>query len=300
MTPLTAILYSFLFGLLHGVLPDEHTWPITFSYAVGGATGREGMKAGLFFSAAFTAQRMLLAEVAYLALAPFLLSASVNGIVYMVVGAAMSAAGAIVLRKNRYPHLHVLGHHHEKGRQMGRSFSVLSRHHKEADVRESETMPARWTIVHGFIAGFGFGGFSLFVNTVAAPAMRSPWLGFLPGLAFGLGTAIMLVAIGYFLGSSMRWTHLLSEKEIKQIGGQTGGRTLFFGGMLFAVFGVATLLRLDQSLPVDSGYLLIALFMFVVAVPAFIFTLREVLAFRKKEAVDGSPDQQKDSTGTIG
>ncbi len=281
MTPLTAVLYSFLFGLLHGVLPDEHTWPITFSYAVGGATGKEGMKAGLFFSAAFTVQRMLLAEVAYLALVPFLLSASVNGIVYMIVGGAMSAAGAVVLRKNRYPHLHLLGHHHEKGLEMGRSLSVLSRHHHEADVRESEAMPAKWTIVHGFIAGFGFGGFSLFVNTVAAPAMRSPWIGFMPGLAFGLGTAIMLAGIGYLLGSSMRWSHFLSETEIRLIGGQTGGGTLFFGGILFAIFGVATLLRLDRNLPVDSGYLLIALFMVIIAVPAFIYTLREVIALRE-------------------
>ncbi|MDA8433085.1 MAG: hypothetical protein M0Z60_08985, partial [Nitrospiraceae bacterium] len=72
MTPLIALLYSFLFGLLHGILPDEHTWPITFSYAIGGASGREGMKAGLYFAAAFTLQRTLVSELAYLALAPFL------------------------------------------------------------------------------------------------------------------------------------------------------------------------------------------------------------------------------------
>ena len=38
MAPLEALTYSFLFGLLHGILPDEHTLPITFSYAIGGAT----------------------------------------------------------------------------------------------------------------------------------------------------------------------------------------------------------------------------------------------------------------------
>ncbi len=56
MNPLTALIYSFLFGLLHGILPDEHTWPITFSYAIAGWSGKEGMKAGLYFSAAFTLQ----------------------------------------------------------------------------------------------------------------------------------------------------------------------------------------------------------------------------------------------------
>jgi hypothetical protein len=281
MTPLTAIIYSFLFGLLHGILPDEHTWPITFSYAIGGASGREGMKAGLFFSAAFTLQRTLLPEVAYLALAPFLLSPTINGIVYVIVGLAMSAAGAIVLRQNRYIHFHLLGHHHEEAREMGTSLSVLSKHHDESTVPVSAPPPAKWTILHGFIAGFGFGGFSLFVNTVAAPAMQSPWLGFLPGLVFGLGTMIMLVLIGFLFGASLRWTHLLSEQEIKQIGSQTGGRTLFFGGLLFALFGVATIFGLDRYLPVDAGYVLIGLFMIVIAVPAFVYTLKEVLAARK-------------------
>ncbi|HYA91041.1 MAG TPA: hypothetical protein VEK32_06055 [Thermodesulfobacteriota bacterium] len=86
MTPLEALLYSFLFGLLHGILPDEHTWPITFSYAIGGASGKEGIKAELYFSAPLTVQRMLISELAYLALAPFLLSPEINGIVYVVVG----------------------------------------------------------------------------------------------------------------------------------------------------------------------------------------------------------------------
>ena len=282
MTPLTAVIYSFLFGLLHGVLPDEHTWPITFSYAIGGASGREGMKAGLFFSAAFTLQRTLLSEAAYLALAPFLLSPTINGIVYIIVGLAMSAAGAIVLRQNRYLHFHLLGHHHEEAREMGTSISVLSRHHDESTAPVSAPPPVKWTILHGFIAGFGFGGFSLFVNTVAAPAMQSPWLGFLPGLAFGLGTMIMLVVIGFLFGASLRWTHLLSEQEIKRIGSQTGGRTLFFGGLLFALFGVVTLLGLDRHLPVDAGYVLIGLFMIVIAVPAFVYTLKEVLRARKQ------------------
>ncbi|MGC8654775.1 MAG: hypothetical protein ACP5US_12380, partial [Candidatus Kryptoniota bacterium] len=187
MTPLTAVLYSFMFGLLHGVLPDEHTWPITFSYAIGGGSGKEGMKAALYFSAAFTIQRTLLSEAAYLALAPFLISAEINGMVYVIVGLAMTVAGGIVLRKNHYPHLHFIGHHHDDVRQMGLSRSVITRHHSESKII-SGPPPARWAALHGFIAGFGFGGFSLFINTIAAPAMKSPWLGFLPGLFFGLGT----------------------------------------------------------------------------------------------------------------
>jgi sulfite exporter TauE/SafE len=279
MTPLTALIYSFLFGLLHGILPDEHTWPITFSYAIGGASGKEGIKAGLYFSAAFTLQRTLLSEAAYLALAPFLLSPTINGIVYTIVGVVMTLAGVMVLRRNLYPHLHLLGHHHEEASELETSSQVLAWQHT-GSAEFSNRPQVKWTLVHGFIAGFGFGGFSLYVNTVAAPAMQSPWLGFLPGLVYGLGTMIVLAAVGYLFGASMRWSHMLTEQEIKRIGSQTGGRTLFFGGLLFTLFGITTFLGWERFLPVDVGYVLVGLFMVGIAIPAFIYTLKEVLAAR--------------------
>jgi hypothetical protein len=291
MAPLLALVYSFFFGLLHGILPDEHTWPITFSYAIGGASGKEGLKAGLYFSAAFTLQRTFLSEAAYLALAPFLLKPTINGIVYLVVGLAMAVAGAIVLRRNDYVHLHLLGHCHDEAADMECSKRVLGREHT-GSTEAATAPPARWTLIHGFIAGFGFGGFSLFINTVAAPHMGSPWLAFLPGLLFGFGTMIMLLLIGYVFGASLRWTHRLTEGEIRRIGSQTGGRTLFFGGLLFGVFGIVTLLGLDRNLPLDAGYVLIGLFMIIVAVPAFVFSWREV---RSAETKSRAEDEERNT-----
>jgi hypothetical protein len=280
MTALMAMAYSFLFGLLHGILPDEHTWPITFSYAIGGASGKEGMKAGLYFSAAFTVQRMLVSELAYLALGRYLLVPMVEGIVYIIVGVAMSVAGALVIRRNLYPHFHLIGHHHKDGQLMEASGHFAMRHHKDADGPVTAP-PARWAILHGFIAGFGFGGFALFIMTVAAPKMPSAWLGFLPGLLFGLGTMIMLAIIGALFGASLRWTKALTEPEVRRVGARTGGRTLFFGGILFGAAGVANLGGLGRFVPFDMGYLVIGLFTVLVVIPAFVYSWKEVLKMRK-------------------
>ncbi len=275
MAPLEAITYSFLFGLVHGILPDEHTWPITFSYAIGGASGRSGMKAGFYFSLAFTIQRMMISELANLALAPFLLSRDISGIVYLLVGAVMAGAGYIVLRRNRYPHLHPLQTHHEEPGEA----EVLADPAARSSTPRS-TPPVRWTLVHGFIAGFGFGGFSVFINTIAAPAMPRPWLGFLPGLVYGLGTMIVLVLIGGTLDFLLRRVRRLTLKEIQQLGARTGGRTLLFGGVLFAVAGLFTLLDRGGHLPVETGKLLIGVFLVFIFVPVMGYSWWEVRAGR--------------------
>ncbi len=275
VTPLSALLgYCFLFGLLHGILPDEHTWPITFSYAVGAGSGARGMRTGAWFAAGFTAQRMLISELAYLALAPLLRSAAINAAVYVIVGSVMSLAGWVLLRRQRYAHLHFLGHHHETRDEMDRSTAILSRHH--AACAPDPEMPVRWTLIHGFIAGFGFGGFALFVNAVAAPAMPSAWLGFLPGLLFGAGTAVTLAAVGAAFAAGMRLLSGLSEDEVRRFGARVGATTLFAGGFLFVAGGLAIAAGVGRYLPVDTGYVVIALFVVAVALPAFIHAWREL------------------------
>src|SRR5260370_24650035 len=62
------LLGSLGLGMLHGVIPDEHTWPITFSYSVGSATGRGGVLSAIFFASAFTPQSAVIAQPRYLAL----------------------------------------------------------------------------------------------------------------------------------------------------------------------------------------------------------------------------------------
>jgi hypothetical protein len=293
MSAITLLVYCFAFGMLHGILPDEHTWPITFSYAIGGASGSAGIKAGLYFSAAFTFQRMILAELSYLALAPFLLSPGINGFVYVAVGLVMFVAGVIVLRRNRYPHVHLLDRCRDRECEIQETTRATSTKNARPNT-PTPAPPVQWTLVHGFIAGFGLGGFSMFVNVVAAPAMPSPWVAFLPGFVFGLGTMLMLVILGGLIGISLRHLRSLSGEEIRRIGSQTGGRTLLFGGLLFGIFGLATIFGWSRHLPLDVGYLLIALFMIGVAVPSCLWSLKEVLQARRR-----SPDRPSGAAQAI-
>jgi hypothetical protein len=49
--------------------------------------------------------------------------------------------------------------------------------------------------------------------------------------------------------------------------------------------GVATLLGLDRYVSIDMSYLLIGLFMITVAVPALVYSIRQVLAARKQSSM---------------
>ncbi|MCL5437370.1 MAG: hypothetical protein M1417_01570 [Candidatus Thermoplasmatota archaeon] len=71
---ISALIISFLLGIVHGITPDEHTWPITFSYSVSQRGSRGGARAGMIFATGFTIQRSILSELAYFALAGIFLT----------------------------------------------------------------------------------------------------------------------------------------------------------------------------------------------------------------------------------
>ena len=101
------LLTAFLLGLVHGITPDEHTWPITFSYAIGSYSTRRGLRVGMIFSLAFAAQQALVSELAYLGLAGWFVFEHHEDVIYLVVGALMVAAGLYVTGRGALPHLHL-------------------------------------------------------------------------------------------------------------------------------------------------------------------------------------------------
>lgn len=252
---LTILVTAFSLGLLHGITPDEHTWPITFSYAIGGYSTRRGLRAGLTFSAAFTLQRALASELAFLGLSRLFTFASVDSVVYLVVGLLMAIGGLAVMRRRRPIGLHLPGVHlpsfHLPGVHLP---SPPATGMRREDAEPVLTDPRPWMpAVHGFFAGWGFGAFALIIYTVLAPAEHSAAWGWLPGALFGLGTVVMQVLAGGLFGFVAR-RRRLSPDAIRRVALRTAGNTLTWGGVAFMVggaFGLA--FPAAASLSVGTG-----------------------------------------------
>ena len=221
----TIVVTALVLGMVHGVTPDEHTWPITFSYSIGGYSTRRGRRAALTFSLAFTLQRALASELAYLGLSHLFTFASVDYVVYLVVGALMAGAGAVIVRRRRTIHLHL----------------PLRRRHPGDHDRSRQPLdlddPRPWMpAVHGFVAGWGFGAFALIVYTVLAPAEHSAAWGWVPGAFFGLGTTVVQILAGSLFGL-VAARRGLDPDAIRRVALRTAGNTLTWGGLAFVAGG---------------------------------------------------------------
>lgn len=247
---LTALIISYLLGIVHGITPDEHTWPITFSYSVGTFSTKGGAKTGIVFSSGFTAQRAILSEISYFALAGIFMTAAAFGITYIFVGLAMALAGLYIAKKGKYLHWHYLEEKlgiifgiHKKGSEVQKQEleHKINPAHVSNDEFDTKPVPVKLALIHGFIAGFGFGAFALIIYTVLAPSMPSPWFGFMPGLLFGLGTMTMQILFGSAFGKWLSSSKKLNLQGIAFVGKTISTYVLEYGGIAFIVGGAAIL-----------------------------------------------------------
>ena len=236
-----ALITSYLLGIIHGVTPDEHTWPITFSYSVGSYSMKGGFRSGLLFSSGFTIQRAILSEIAYLSLAGIFMTSIVFGITYVAVGAAMAAAGVYIYFRKTNFHIHIISHYLERLAGMHREHpeqeKMEEKHTINPVMHEMKPIPPKMAFAHGIIAGFGFGAFALIIYTVLAPSMPSPYIAFLPGMLFGLGTMTMQIIFGMAFGSWMG-RKKLSKGAIEFVARYISRSTLVYGGIAFIIAGI--------------------------------------------------------------
>ncbi|MCL5983993.1 MAG: hypothetical protein M1143_00245 [Candidatus Thermoplasmatota archaeon] len=279
---------ALVLGILHGGTPDEHTWPITFSYSVGSYSTKGGMRAGFVFSTGFTIQRAILTTLGFLGLASIYLVYNLDGPVYVLVGVVMFMAGSYIL-KGRYLHLpfDVLfggkGHHTDEAQRLPT---------EEVHPRPTSL---RMALGHGFVAGWGFGGFATILVFFLAPQVGSVFLAPLVGLMFGIGTMLMQILTGAIFANLIRRGRMTLE-QVKFIGQKTAGRTLYWGGLAFAVLGAVIILLpqidavgISTGNPVPNLDFLGIAFIMVVFVVGFIGGTSIFRAFREAKTLsDGS------------
>ena len=239
---------ALILGMLHGLTPDEHTWPITFSYSVGSYSSRGGMKAGFMFSGGFTIQRTILAALGFAGLATIYETYNLDGYVYVFVGIGMFLAGYYLLRGTdvHVPLDRLLGggeHHTTKAER-------VPMHESDDPIK---AVPLRLATAHGFIAGWGFGAYASIIVFILAPQMPSVVYAALVGTAFGIGTMIMQVIIGTLFANIMR-VKKLSMDQIKYVGRSAAARTLYLGGFAFSIIGALILsFPIIDNLAVSTG-----------------------------------------------
>ncbi|MBP1358227.1 MAG: hypothetical protein JZD40_07075 [Sulfolobus sp.] len=242
---ISAIIIAYLLGIVHGATPDEHTWPITFSYSVGTFSAKGGVKTGLIFSAGFTLQRAILSELAYFALASIFTTATAFGITYIIVGLAMTLAGIYVVKFGKYFHWHAIeGFLAEKAGIHDKSTTEKEHVGEMSPYIDQETLkpvPTNIAFIHGVIAGFGFGAFALIVYFMLAPAMPSAVFGWVPGFLFGLGTMTIQIIFGAFFGSWLKSVKRLTDKGVAFVGKYITRTVLAYGGLVFTIAGSAIL-----------------------------------------------------------
>ncbi len=275
---------AFLLGIVHGFTPDEHTWPITFSYSIGSYSTKGGFKTGLLFSLAFTFQRAVASELSYYALGKILTKPDVVPIIYIFVGIVMSFAGAYVIG---------LGENFELFEGLEKillKFLKINTLKPQAKHTEDKSrhIPLYMVLLHGFIAGWGTGAFAIIVYTVLAPKMPNGYTGFLPGLLFGLGTMATQIIIGMFAGRFMERLKI-PKKGIEYIARRTSGLTLFWGGLAFVLAaaleiafpkliqaGFVTPVKVHNLHTLGVGFFLVIFIILFILAASFIKSLKYV------------------------
>lgn len=235
------LLYSLILGIIHGITPDEHTWPITFSYAIGAFSTRKGIFVAFLFTLAFTFQRAIASEIVYLAIINVKAFYSINGYIYTAVGIVMLVAGVYVLNKHSMLHLDFL------------PSSWLGKKHSHDLTEHPRELKPSMALVHGFVAGWGFGSFALILYTIIVPQMPNAYVAFLPGVMFGLGTMLVQAVFGGLFGRWIRRMNLPENKGL-EIASKIAGNTLTYGGLVFILGGIFTLsLPKIANLSIDTG-----------------------------------------------
>lgn len=279
-----ALAIAFALGLLHGITPDEHTWPITFSYSIGSYSSKGGRKAGFRFSLTFILQRAIGSEIAFFAVGAIMIGVRESFFLYMIIGLVMAGSAMYMKRK-------------------------LSRGRYQSIERHSHTVTVM-PMIHGFIAGWGVGAFAVILYGVLAPSMPNAYIAWVPGALFGLGTMVTQMIIGTVFGAVIEKIRI-GEREKAAFATKVSSTTLLASGVAFIMvgavgslfpasissLGIVTSIDIPNLSRIDAGFFLAVPVIFVSAGLAMYFGLKELRLTQRVDASSDVPSQLGTGTG---
>lgn len=196
----------FILGLVHGLTPCEHTWPILFAFTIGVRKTMKGILAAVILALSATIPWIIIGGLCgYFGL--IIWKESYEIYVHLVLGMLMIIFGLYILRFFKMPHLHLGGCCEKKPKKLS-----------------LKQLP-----IYGLILGFGPCVPTLMMYTYAAN-LHNTILGGVSGLLFGLGTMVSLVIIGGILGKSLQFTEKKTRKDFSKLCTQiSAGILIIFG-----------------------------------------------------------------------
>lgn len=207
--PLNSLLSIFLLGLVHGLTPDEHTWPVIFAYSVQQKKIKKSIKTAVYFALAATIPWTILAAiVGYLG--SILIPETWEVYFHILLGGAIILLGIYTVIYQHIPHLHI---GHQKG-------------HQDKPPKPFKTKQA---FIYGLILGSGPCAPVLLMYGFAAQS-QSVLIGIFAGLLFGLATLLTLGILAGILGGLVQYAQAKIRRNLSKI-------LAYISGFVLIVFG---------------------------------------------------------------
>jgi len=169
-----------IIGLIHGLKPDEHTWPITISYAMMQKNLYGAIKSTIVFALAlttiWTGLSALVGQVVSLGLGTNVI---IDPEVDIIVGLTMIAVALIYIFKSE----------RKKG------YRTSSAVDDKKTVSETSAPDYKLIWVHGTAAAFGGDFFVVLLISLSVSTILPSFPTFLVGLLFGLGSLVSQLAV---------------------------------------------------------------------------------------------------------
>lgn len=200
----------FVIGLIHGLKPDEHTWPITISYAMMQKTTVDAIKSTTVFALALTTVWTALSALVGQLIDSSLARGVFDPQVDIVVGLTMIGVALFYLYKTKPKGANASG---------------------KAEIASAPDFKLIW--VHGTAAAFGGDFFVVLLLAITSATLSPSFPTFLVGLTFGLGSLLSQLTVVL-----LAYKGLIKSVKQPQLLVNAGKLSLLFLGVFMIALGI--------------------------------------------------------------